>query len=83
MNIDYGAEYSELSYTALFETNENGERSISCDSNAQQNGDSLCSCDAKFAQKIVQTENHCDVRAILVKNHKLNLERNYAVRHGT
>jgi len=60
VNIDYGAEYSELSYTALFQTDENGERSISCDSNAQQNGDSVCSCDAKFAQQIVQTQNHCD-----------------------
>ena len=34
---------------------------IDCSSNAQQNGDSLCSCDAKFAQRIVQTQNHCDV----------------------
>jgi len=71
VNIDYGAEYHELSYTALFQTGENGDRTISCDSNAQQNGDSLCSCDAKFAQKIVQTQNHCD-NGIMLSDMGLN-----------
>ncbi|CBY40479.1 unnamed protein product [Oikopleura dioica] len=60
VNVDYGADYNELSYEAFFNTAADGSRQIDCSSNAQQNGDSLCSCDAKFAQKIVQTENHCD-----------------------
>ena len=61
VNVDYGADYNELSYEAFFNTADDGSRQIDCSSNAQQNGDSLCSCDAKFAQRIVQTENHCDV----------------------
>lgn len=61
VNVDYGADYNELSYEAFFSTADDGSRQIDCSSNAQQNGDSLCSCDAKFAQRIVQTENHCDV----------------------
>lgn len=59
VNIDYGKKYSELSYSATFTTDGDGNRSIDCSGGAQSDGEHICQCDAAFAAKIAYNEDQC------------------------
>ncbi|CAG5102427.1 Oidioi.mRNA.OKI2018_I69.chr1.g296.t1.cds [Oikopleura dioica] len=61
IDLDYSADYTTLSYTAVFTTDATGERMIDCSSgNAQSSGENLCLCDLEYVKSVVQAKQNCD-----------------------
>ena len=60
VNIDYSKNYTDVSYTVDFTTDDNGNRQLDCSANSKQDAENICECDKRFAENIAITEQSCD-----------------------
>lgn len=60
VNVDYNKNYTDVSYTVDFTTDQNGQRALDCSANSKQDGENICECDKRFAENIAKTEQTCE-----------------------
>jgi len=59
VNVDYSKNYTDVSYTVGFTTDDNGQRALDCSANSKQDGENICECDKRFAENLAATEQTC------------------------